>query len=514
MATAIVANIELPPKRKEFGHLNRSSAANLRTLADVAALHTTRSHEHLRKGLNHSSSTSRLNPSHRPESSPHPSFSPEYFSADPSSPNLHSNHHRHRNVSTTFSPTHSYGVQPLTPNSQRASPTATLRDNDSDVIEIYTPASQAAMNMETTTMYPLDEFSTSKARVVSGRNGSAGGSRGAFRVGMGGLRGMPGKAVTNDDEEGVLEFVPDNNDDDDDESEEEDSYESTESSEGSSSALSWISWYCSLPGHEFFLEVPEDFIEDDFNLTGLNTAVVLYNEALDMILDLEPTTVHGQNQISLIESAAETLYGLIHQRYLLTRPALQIMAERLKDFAFGVCPRFGCSGMGTVPCGRSDQLGLDTVKMFCGRCCDIYHPRESKYQNLDGAFFGTTFPHMLFLTFPELIPPVTSPPRLTTSSSFRVSRSSHRSGEDDNESKDEFHDAEDDEDDEEGLEDEFERIPDYQVYVPTIFGFRVSERAKTGPRMQWMRWKEGLPGRNGFDREGGSWGTEGMGQES
>ena len=27
-------------------------------------------------------------------------------------------------------------------------------------------------------------------------------------------------------------------------------------------------WYTSLPGHDYFCEVHEDFIEDDFNLTG------------------------------------------------------------------------------------------------------------------------------------------------------------------------------------------------------------------------------------------------------
>ena len=26
-----------------------------------------------------------------------------------------------------------------------------------------------------------------------------------------------------------------------------------------------------------------------------------------------------------------------------------------------------------------------------------------------------------------------------------------------------------------------------RVYIPKIYGFRVSERAKSGPRMQWMR---------------------------
>lgn len=28
-------------------------------------------------------------------------------------------------------------------------------------------------------------------------------------------------------------------------------------------------WYTSLPGHDYFCDVHEDFIEDDFNLTGM-----------------------------------------------------------------------------------------------------------------------------------------------------------------------------------------------------------------------------------------------------
>ena len=54
------------------------------------------------------------------------------------------------------------------------------------------------------------------------------------------------------------------------------------------STLTWISWFCSLPGHEYFCEVAEDFIEDDFNLTGLNSMVPFWKEAMDMVLDVEP----------------------------------------------------------------------------------------------------------------------------------------------------------------------------------------------------------------------------------
>ena len=79
--------------------------------------------------------------------------------------------------------------------------------------------------------------------------------------------------------------------------------ESEETTASGTESLTWISWFCSLPGHECaivaarcqpdaidFAEVAEDFIEDDFNLTGLNSLVPFYKEALEMVLDVEPGT--------------------------------------------------------------------------------------------------------------------------------------------------------------------------------------------------------------------------------
>jgi casein kinase II subunit beta len=51
--------------------------------------------------------------------------------------------------------------------------------------------------------------------------------------------------------------------------------------------MSWVSWFCGLSGHEFFTEVPEEYIEDEFNLTGISNFVPFYKEAMDVLLDAD-----------------------------------------------------------------------------------------------------------------------------------------------------------------------------------------------------------------------------------
>jgi len=205
------------------------------------------------------------------------------------------------------------------------------------------------------------------------------------------------------------------------------SYDDTDDSEVSRSDedMSWISWFCSLKGNEFFVEVDEEYIRDDFNLTGLTSQVPYYDYALDLILDNEPASDEAltTEQQEMIEHAAELLYGLIHARYIMTSRGMALMRDKFCAADFGRCPRVLCYGFPVLPVGQSDIPCINTVKIYCSKCEDIYHPKYSRHSGIDGAYFGTTFPHLFLQTYSDLRGPPPTQRYVPRIFGFKIHRS-------------------------------------------------------------------------------------------
>lgn len=83
-------------------------------------------------------------------------------------------------------------------------------------------------------------------------------------------------------------MIEDLNEDDD--SELEGSVEESEETSVTSASVDeipWITWFLGLRGNDFFCAIDDDYIGDDFNLTGLSSMVPCYENALEMITDID-----------------------------------------------------------------------------------------------------------------------------------------------------------------------------------------------------------------------------------
>ncbi|KAJ2162020.1 casein kinase 2 regulatory subunit [Coemansia sp. RSA 552] len=160
-------------------------------------------------------------------------------------------------------------------------------------------------------------------------------------------------------------------------------------------------------GNEYFCDVDEDYILDRFNLTNLPLEVPHYREALEMITDQKPDNAEKPMKKELrmqVDRSARHLYGLVHARFIITTRGLMKMLDKYKRGDFGRCPRVYCCQNPLLPVGLTDVPNQKPVKLYCSRCEDIYNPRSRRHNMIDGAYFGTSFPHMLFQVYPTLKP--------------------------------------------------------------------------------------------------------------
>jgi len=87
-------------------------------------------------------------------------------------------------------------------------------------------------------------------------------------------------------------------------------------------------------------------------------------------------------------------------RYIVTNRGMHAMYEKYRAAAFGRCPHVYCQGQPVLPVGLSDLPRSYTVNVFCPRCHGLFFPKSTRQANIDGAYFGTTFPHLYLMTHP------------------------------------------------------------------------------------------------------------------
>ncbi|CAO3626838.1 unnamed protein product [Cunninghamella blakesleeana] len=166
----------------------------------------------------------------------------------------------------------------------------------------------------------------------------------------------------------------------------------------------WIDRFLNQNGNDYLCKIDESYILDRFNLYKLNEYVPRYfNEALDLMTDQLDFREYNEQTRFEIEKAARYLYGLIHARFILTNSGMSKMLIKYNKSTFGYCPRYYCN-QPLLPIGVSDLPKTKSIKLYCCQCVDIYNSLSATHCHLDGAYFGTSFPHLLLQAYPSLLP--------------------------------------------------------------------------------------------------------------
>ena len=159
---------------------------------------------------------------------------------------------------------------------------------------------------------------------------------------------------------------------------------------------SWIASFLEQPSSDWFCDVPVSFANDSFNTYGLRIDQNYAKSAFMQLLGSETESSFDSDSEDEIEKTTENIFGLVHARYIFTPEGLQKMYMKYVNGVFGTCPRYKCSGHHLLPVGISDLPGVDTVKLYCSNCKQIYEA-DPQHRHLDGAYFTKSFPHYLFM---------------------------------------------------------------------------------------------------------------------
>ena len=182
-------------------------------------------------------------------------------------------------------------------------------------------------------------------------------------------------------------------------------------------SLIWVQKFLKSPINEYLLELPKEYLSEPLIYAWLTEETNLRQpkEAYKLLMSekrIEVDKIH--------ENTAQLCYYLAHSKFIMTSQGMDAMFERYEAIQFGTCPRFHFNQQTLLPVGLHDEHSKSTVKCFCPKCRDLYHPSVPLFAMLDGAAFGSTFPHVFLQTFLSICPKKPSTSYIPRISGFRI----------------------------------------------------------------------------------------------
>jgi casein kinase II subunit beta len=166
----------------------------------------------------------------------------------------------------------------------------------------------------------------------------------------------------------------------------------------------WMVSFMEQPASNWFRTVPPGFISDGFNTFGLAVDPTHAKSAISQLLgsaDEQSSDSFDSDSEEQIERCSETIFGLVHARYIFTFEGLNEMFQKYQNAVFGVCPRWGCEDERLLPVGLTDVPGREKVRTYCPHCKQLYEA-DPMHENLDGAFFSRSFAHYFLMELKHL----------------------------------------------------------------------------------------------------------------
>ncbi|KII61758.1 Casein kinase II subunit beta [Thelohanellus kitauei] len=173
----------------------------------------------------------------------------------------------------------------------------------------------------------------------------------------------------------------------------------------------FAAWLIHISGYSFMCHVDREYLLDRANSEDLANKVPDYEHCLKHLR--KRPHLHCKNDFEFHSAPTIPdfaypfidLYGLIHARYILTPRGMAKMIKKWELKDFGTCRLNACKNQAYLPIGLSDELKVESVRFYCPSCDKVYESMGGSNGAMDGSFIGTTFPHLLLMTYPERRPP-------------------------------------------------------------------------------------------------------------